>query len=28
MQSMGFVEGRDKEGMMKINEIAEDLWNR
>jgi hypothetical protein len=25
---MGFVEGKDKEGMKKINEIADDLLNR
>jgi hypothetical protein len=25
---MGFVEAKDKEGMQKINEIADDMWNR
>lgn len=25
---MGFVEGKDKDGMSMINGIAEELWNR
>ena len=25
---MGFVEGKDKEGMQKINEFAEEMWTR
>ena len=28
MQFMGFVEAKDKEGMAKINDIAEEMWNR